>query len=31
MLRRGWKVVLAHDLQGSYEECPPTLGAFAET
>jgi membrane glycosyltransferase len=23
--RRGWKVSIAHDLEGSYEECPPSL------
>jgi membrane glycosyltransferase len=31
MRRAGFKVCLAHDLQGgSYEECPPTLIAFAQ-
>jgi membrane glycosyltransferase len=30
LLRAGWKVVIAHDLQGSYEECPPSLTAFAQ-
>jgi membrane glycosyltransferase len=30
MRRAGWKVCLAHDLAGSYEECPATLLAFAQ-
>ena len=30
MRRAGYKVRLAHDLDGSYEECPPTLVAFAQ-
>ncbi|MBL9080200.1 MAG: glucans biosynthesis glucosyltransferase MdoH [Planctomycetales bacterium] len=30
MRRAGYKVRLAHDLSGSYEECPPTLIAFAQ-
>lgn len=30
MRRAGYKVRLAHDLNGSYEECPPTLVAFAQ-
>ena len=30
MRRAGWKVCLAHDLEGSYEECPTTLLAFAQ-
>jgi membrane glycosyltransferase len=30
LLRAGWKVVIAHDLDGSYEECPPSLTAFAQ-
>ncbi|MGC3966288.1 MAG: glucans biosynthesis glucosyltransferase MdoH [Pirellulales bacterium] len=30
MRRAGYKVRLAHDLDGSYEECPPTLIAFAQ-
>ncbi|MBA4019070.1 MAG: glucans biosynthesis glucosyltransferase MdoH [Pirellula sp.] len=30
MRRAGYKVRLAHDLEGSYEECPPTLVAFAQ-
>lgn len=29
MLRRGYQVQLAPDLQGSYEECPTTLSDFA--
>lgn len=29
MRRAGWKVCLAHDLDGSYEECPSTMSAFA--
>ncbi|MFO0896707.1 MAG: glucans biosynthesis glucosyltransferase MdoH [Pirellulales bacterium] len=29
MRRAGWKVCLAHDLGGSYEECPTTLLDFA--
>ncbi|TWU47966.1 glucans biosynthesis glucosyltransferase MdoH [Rubripirellula reticaptiva] len=29
MLRSGWKVELATDLGGSYEECPPTLADYA--
>jgi membrane glycosyltransferase len=29
MLRNGWKVELATDLGGSYEECPPTLADYA--
>jgi len=30
MARAGWKVALAHDLGGSYEECPTTLLDFAK-
>ncbi len=30
MRRAGYKVCLAHDLEGSYEECPPTLIDFAQ-
>ncbi len=30
MARAGWKVQLAHDLGGSYEECPTTLLDFAK-
>ncbi len=30
MRRAGFKVCLAHDLEGSYEECPPTLIDFAQ-
>ncbi|WP_437185602.1 glucans biosynthesis glucosyltransferase MdoH [Planctomicrobium sp. SH668] len=30
MARAGWKVVLANDLEGSYEECPTTLLDFAK-
>lgn len=30
MRRAGWKVCLAHDLTGSYEECPATILAFAQ-
>lgn len=30
MRRAGWKVVLAHDLEGSYEECPVTLLDYAK-
>ncbi len=30
MVRRGWKVVLATDLDGSYEECPTTLSDYAQ-
>jgi membrane glycosyltransferase len=30
MLRAGWKVVVAADLGGSYEECPSTLIDFAK-
>ncbi|HWL08638.1 MAG TPA: glucans biosynthesis glucosyltransferase MdoH, partial [Planctomicrobium sp.] len=30
MARAGWKVRLAHDLGGSYEECPTTLLDFAK-
>jgi len=30
MRRAGLKVCLAHDLDGSYEECPPTLLAYAQ-
>ncbi|MBI4556617.1 MAG: glucans biosynthesis glucosyltransferase MdoH [Candidatus Hydrogenedentes bacterium] len=30
MLRAGWKVVVASDLGGSYEECPATLIDFAK-
>lgn len=30
MRRAGYKVCLAHDLAGSYEECPPTLLDFAQ-
>ncbi|TWU60197.1 Glucans biosynthesis glucosyltransferase H [Rubripirellula tenax] len=29
MLRAGWKIELATDLGGSYEECPPTLADYA--
>lgn len=29
MLQNGWKVELATDLGGSYEECPPTLADYA--
>ncbi|MEM6978045.1 MAG: glucans biosynthesis glucosyltransferase MdoH [Planctomycetota bacterium] len=25
LVRAGWKVVMAHDLRGSYEECPTTV------
>ncbi len=28
--RAGFKVCMAHDLDGSYEECPPTLLDFAQ-
>ncbi len=30
MRRAGWKVCLAHDLEGSYEECPTTVLDFAQ-
>jgi membrane glycosyltransferase len=30
MRRAGWKVGLAHDLGGSYEQCPTTLIDFAQ-
>jgi len=30
MARAGWKVALAYDLGGSYEECPTTLLDFAK-
>lgn len=30
MRRAGFKVVIAHDLSGSYEECPATLIDFAQ-
>lgn len=30
MRRAGWKVCLAHDLDGSYEECPTTIRDFAQ-
>jgi membrane glycosyltransferase len=30
MRRAGWKVCLAHDLDGSYEECPTNLLAYAQ-
>src|SRR5262249_532010 len=30
MRRSGAKVCLAHDLEGSYEECPPTLIDYAQ-
>ncbi|WP_168564545.1 glucans biosynthesis glucosyltransferase MdoH [Crateriforma spongiae] len=30
MVRRGWKVRLATDLAGSYEECPTTLTDYAQ-
>ncbi|MBA4029592.1 MAG: glucans biosynthesis glucosyltransferase MdoH [Planctomyces sp.] len=30
MARGGWKVSLAHDLAGSYEECPTTLLDYAK-
>jgi membrane glycosyltransferase len=30
MRRAGWKVCLAHDLDGSYEECPTTILDFAQ-
>jgi len=30
MLRRGWKVVVAQDLGGSYEECPDNLVEYAK-
>jgi membrane glycosyltransferase len=29
MRRAGWKVCIAHDLEGSYEECPATLVDYA--
>ncbi len=29
MLKAGWRVELATDLEGSYEECPPTLADYA--
>lgn len=28
--RAGWKVCLAHDLEGSYEECPTTMLDYAK-
>lgn len=30
MRRAGWKVVIAHDLAGSYEACPTTLNDFVK-
>lgn len=30
MRRAGWKVCLAHDLAGSYEECPTTMLDYAQ-
>lgn len=30
MRRAGWKVCLAHDLGGSYEECPTTMLDYAQ-
>lgn len=30
MLRAGWKVELAVDLDGSYEECPTTIADYAQ-
>ena len=30
ILKNGWKVVVDHDLSGSYEECPPNLIDFAK-
>lgn len=30
MRRAGWKVCLAHDLDGSYEECPTTMRDYAQ-
>jgi membrane glycosyltransferase len=30
MRRAGYKVCLAHDLDGSYEQCPPTMQTFAQ-
>ncbi|EMI29391.1 glucans biosynthesis glucosyltransferase MdoH [Rhodopirellula europaea] len=30
LVRRGWKVRLANDLGGSYEECPTTLTDYAQ-
>lgn len=30
MRRAGWRVCLAHDLSGSYEECPTTMLDFAQ-
>jgi membrane glycosyltransferase len=30
MRRAGWKVCLAHDLEGSYEECPTTVLDYAQ-
>ncbi|MEW4451498.1 glucans biosynthesis glucosyltransferase MdoH [Bremerella sp. JC817] len=30
MRRAGWKICLAHDLQGSYEECPTTMLDYAQ-
>ncbi|WP_437205314.1 glucans biosynthesis glucosyltransferase MdoH [Planctomicrobium sp. SH664] len=30
MARAGWQVAMAHDLGGSYEECPTTLLDFAK-
>lgn len=28
LCRSGWRVTMAHDLDGSWEECPPTLEQF---
>lgn len=30
MRRAGWKVCLAHDLDGSYEQCPTTMSDYAQ-
>lgn len=30
MVKHGWKVVLASDMGGSYEECPTTLSDYAQ-
>ncbi|MBI1249203.1 glucans biosynthesis glucosyltransferase MdoH [bacterium] len=30
MRRAGWKICLAHDLKGSYEECPTTMLDYAQ-
>jgi len=30
MRRAGWKICLAHDLHGSYEECPTTMLDYAQ-